>query len=159
MGKYDIIDKHYHEARDVISDLIGAELHEKCERFPPAVLDFEWDNEAFERRFKGQLKDLPKPDSIMVAMLARVLDLEFDHEIEEVDMIMKHGGLKLCCPTPAHEQTFMFLWQDLLHHVENRACELKGGLRRKDKHAIVDSLRKRAMIIQDITAEELSKLH
>ena len=38
MGKYDIIDKHYREGREVLADLIGAELHERCERFPEFVL-------------------------------------------------------------------------------------------------------------------------
>lgn len=150
MGKYDIIDKHYKESREVVADLIGAELHERCVRFPPADDDIDWVDPAFEKRFKHQLKDLPAPDSAMIAMLARFLDFEIDHEIEEIDRIVKGDGLKVCCPTKLHVETFHFLWRQLLHHLEERASEMEGGFKRADKHRVVSSLRKRALLVQEI---------
>jgi len=148
MGKYDIIDKHYRESREVLADLIGAELHERCVRFPPDARDMEWEDPVFEKRYRHQLRDLPAPDGVMIAMLARFLDLEIDHEIEEIDRVIKHDGLKLCCPTALHEATFHFLWRDLLHHMEGRASEMASEFKRKDKHRVVDSLRKRALLVQ-----------
>lgn len=144
----DGIDKHYRESREVLADLIGAELHERCVRFPPDPADIEWEDAAFEKKFRHQLLDLPAPDGVMVAMLARFLDLEIDHEIEEIDGVIKRDGLKVCCPTPRHEATFHFLWRDLLHHLESRSLEMNAEFKRKDKHRCVESLRKRALLVQ-----------
>ena len=148
MGKYDIIDKHYLESREVLADLIGAELHEQCVAFPPDVGDEMWGNAAFERRFRSALPGLPAPDGPMIQLLCRVLDLEIDHEIEDIDRLVKDGVIQTLCGTRPRVETFHFLWQILLHHLEARSMDMQVGFKRQDKHRVVDSLRKRGALVQ-----------
>ncbi|MEW5853980.1 MAG: hypothetical protein AB2A00_34720 [Myxococcota bacterium] len=149
MGKLEnwIIDNQMHSSAEVLADLIGAEMHERCNEFPPHPDTLEWHNATFERRFKNALLGLPPPDSAMVAMLCKVLDMEIDHEVEELDRFIKDGGLTSVCPTAAHHETFHFLWQSLLHHLEERSSSLEVPFKRKDKHRVVESLRKRALMV------------
>jgi hypothetical protein len=148
MGQNDVIDRHLHDAQDVLADLVGAELFEQCEHFPPAGSDLEWLNASAERRFKHTLSSLPGPDAAMVALLCNILDLEIDHDVDEVDRLWKGEAWRACCPTPQHKETLQLLWQMLLHHLEERAAQMREPFKRKDKHRAVQSLRARATRVQ-----------
>jgi hypothetical protein len=147
MGKHDIIDKHYRDARDVLAQLVGAELHEACVRFPPAVEDGAWDNARFERRFRKALPELPPPDAGMMLLLCDFLDLEVDHEVVEIDRKVASGTVQASCPSRAHVETFHFLWQWLLHLLEERAAGMNAPFRRDDKHRAIDSFRRRVVLV------------
>lgn len=143
-----IIDHHIHRATEVLADLVGAELHEQCARFPPRVDQVSWLDGTFERRFKTQLPTLPAPDSPMMALLCQFLDHEIDHEIEEIDRAVQSGAIQRVCPTPLHVETFHFLWRTLLNHLDERAAGMDTPFKRADKHRVVESLRKRSMLVQ-----------
>lgn len=148
MGKYDFMDKHYLERRVALADLLGAELYERCERFPPREDEVEFADPVFEKRFKGVMATLPPPDAPMLAFLCNLLDLEIDHEIEEIDRLVRSGADRACCPSAQHVETLHFLWRDLLHHMEERSMQMQDGFKRKDKHRIVASFRQRATLVQ-----------
>ncbi|MBI5495288.1 MAG: hypothetical protein HY904_09675 [Deltaproteobacteria bacterium] len=155
MGKYDLIDKHYHDSREVLADLVGAELHERCVRFPPPVEDDLWADAAFARRFRLALPRLPAPDDAMVALLCTFLDLEVEHEIELLDQQVRSGAIQAACPSADHVETFHFLWRVLLHHLEDRAAAMHVGFKRADKKRVVASLRERGARTRRMTSGDL----
>lgn len=148
MGKYDLLDQRYRERREVLADLVAVELHEQCVSFPTSMKDLEWDNAAFERRFRSALPQLPPPDASMMALLCNLLDMEVDHEIEEIDRLIRSGADRACCPTPAHVETLHFLWRVLLLHLEDRCAQMQDGFKRADKKRVVATLRKRSAVVQ-----------
>jgi hypothetical protein len=148
MGKWDLVDKHYKTRGEMLQDLVAAELHEQCVTFPPRGEDVAWADPAFERRFRSTLPHLPGPDSPMIAFLCQVLDLEIDHDVEEIDRLVHSPALERVCNGAAARETFHYLWRTLLHHLEARAAELDPPLKRAEKHRVVDALRRRAMLVQ-----------
>ena len=148
MGKWDIVDKHLKTRAEMLADLVGAELHDQCVNFPPRPHEVAWADPAFERRFRSQLVTLPSPDSPMIAFLCQVLDLEIDHEVDEIDRLVHSPALDRVCNGAAARETFHYLWRTLVHHLEARAAEMDEPFKRKDKHRAVDSLRRRAMLVQ-----------
>lgn len=128
---------------DVIKDLIGKELVDLYESFPPAEHEVAWEDAALERRFRGRLAELPRLDSAMVDALSRVVTWDLDHENEAIEHFFRNELHREAAPTPAHVEALHFVWRTVVEHLYTRKEECQGALKRKDLVDIVERARQR----------------
>lgn len=124
----------------VLIDMLAAELSEICEAFPPAEADIEWQDDTLERRFKGRLAELPKPDAAFVDLLGQLLAFDFAHEVEAVDHLFRNDRHREACPTQRHVDALHLLWRVLVDQLLSRKEECSSLLRRRDLVTVAERL-------------------
>lgn len=115
-----------------VVDLLAKELVEVLEEFPPQSAAVDWQDERVAARFAGRMEELPRLDSRFVAMLLRLVKLDLQNEIEQVDWIWRNEQYREACPTQAHVNALQLLWPAVLEHLTARKEECKGILKRPD---------------------------
>ncbi|OGQ24714.1 MAG: hypothetical protein A2138_07930 [Deltaproteobacteria bacterium RBG_16_71_12] len=138
-----ILEARPRAGEDVIKDLIGKELVDLYEAFPPAESDISWEDAALERRFRGRLAELPRLDAAMVDALSRIVAWDLDHEIDAIEHFFRNELHRQAAPTPAHLDALHFLWRSVVEHLYARKEECRGILKRQDLLDIVERARER----------------
>ncbi len=125
---------------DAIVDLIASELVDVLEAFPPRESDVDWSDERRAARYRGRLAELPRPDVLFVEVLVRLVQLDLQHESEQIDWFMRNGHHKQACPSPAHDDALLLLWPVVVEHLYQRKEECGGILKRAHLLAICDKV-------------------
>ena len=113
-----------------VADLIARELVEVLEAFPPREADVDWADERLAARYRGRLETLPRLDSRFVGVLLQIVRLDLEHEVEQIDWLIRNGHHKAACPTPAHEDALKLLWPLVIEHLYSRKDDCAGILKR-----------------------------
>jgi hypothetical protein len=115
---------------EAVRDLIAKELVELYEAFPPPEDTVHWEDAALERKYKGKLAELPALDTALVDQLTKIVVLDLQHEIDQVDHIMRNNHHRAAAPTQKHVDALLLLWRVVLEHLEQRKDDAKGALKR-----------------------------
>ncbi len=114
-----------------IVDLIGKELVEMLEAFPPPEQDVDWGDETFARKYRGRLHELPKLDARFVAQLMEFVRLDVDHDNDRIEWLLRNDHHRVACPTHLHVDALHLLWPVVVEHLYQRKEETRGILKRK----------------------------
>ncbi len=128
---------------EAVKDLVARELVEMLEAFPPDEADVAWEDPALEKRLRGRLAGLPRLDAPFVELLARIVTLDLQHEIEAIDHTMRNDLHREAAPTPAHVDALHMLWRAVVEQLYQRKDEARGVLKGKDLVDIVEKMRAR----------------
>jgi hypothetical protein len=126
-----------------IVELLGKELVEFLEAFPPAEDAVDWSDASFSARYRGRLETLPRLDSRFVGQLFEIIRLDLDHETERIDWLLRNHHHREACPTAGHIDALMLLWPVLIEHLYSRKEECHGILKRRHLHDILQEAEQR----------------
>ena len=126
-----------------IVELLGKELVEFLEAFPPAEDTVDWSDSSFAARYRGRLESLPRLDSRFVGQLVEIIRLDLDHETERLDWLLRNDHHREACPTAGHRDALLLLWPVLIEHLYSRKEECQGILTRRHLHEVLQDAEQR----------------
>lgn len=77
---------------DVYLGLVGAELLELCQNFPPPLAEVDFAEAETRARFQDGWSLLKPPTPQLMLELAKILDWEIDRELELIDRYMRSAA-------------------------------------------------------------------
>ncbi len=141
----DLIDRLY-ETRPVATlevylQLVGGELFELCQRFPPAPEQIQFDSPRMRDRFTPLLDRMSAPSAELMLVLTELLDWEIDHEIERVDQFMRSESYSAVVHSDLELESMHLLRHLLLETLLGRKESSSHKIKRQELHQAVETFR------------------
>jgi len=121
-------------AIDIVVQLIAREAAEMCLHFPPPANQIDWVDPRLQKRIGGRLDELPKVNTQMVDVIAKLLTWDLSHEIDAIDHYFRNEKYADVIDSDDKLTAIHFLWRGIMEMFSQRKEEAKRAL--KARHLI-----------------------